>query len=243
MNGYDFLRPDIDLAYLRQQLSDRFNLDELQTLCFNMHIRYEDLPGDTISAKTRELVIFCYRHGQIPQLLDECKRQRQDVTWERPAKTGAPDQLPDDWIDSLLGFYRLVKAFNRNRSQPFSNQRTFEGDNIAFAMREAAPLLFNKVDVASWLKSSSAGKRLAAIKYLDWLADIEFLDNLVGKLVVERPFMQLHILIALDSMVDQLDEGRRKKLQLALNAYKIERPNADREFWRRRILAKLTQST
>ena len=56
-----------------------------------------------------------------------------------------------------------------------------------FAMREAAPFLFDKFDVASWLDSSSAGKRLAAVKYLDWLEDIEFMNNLIGKLATERP--------------------------------------------------------
>lgn len=242
MSEYDFLRPDIDLAYLRQQLSDRFNLEELQTLCFDMSIKYEDLPGDTISAKARELVIFCYRYGRIPQLLEQCKQQRKDVIWERPAKGETSDQLPDDWIDPLQGLYRLVKAFNRNRSRPFSEQRTVEGDNIAFAMREAAPLLFDKFDVASWLDSNNTGKRLAAVKYLDWLEDTEFLNDLMGKLATERPFMQLHVLIALDSMVDQLDKNHRTRLRVVLNAYRIERPDADREFWRRRILARLAAS-
>ena len=41
--------------YLRQQLSYCFNLEELQTLCFDMSIKYEDLPGDTISAKAWDL--------------------------------------------------------------------------------------------------------------------------------------------------------------------------------------------
>jgi hypothetical protein len=243
VNEYDFLRPDIDLAHLRRQLSDFFNLEELRTLCFDMSIKYEDLPGDTITAKARELVIFCYRYGRIPQLLDICKQQRQDVKWDHPAQATVSDQLPDAWIDPLQSFYRLVKAFNRNRGRPFSDQRTLEGDNIAFAMREAAPFLFDRFDVANWLDSGSAGKRLAAIKYLDWLEDIDFMDNLMAKLATERPFMQLHALIALDSMVDQLDEGRRKKLRLALNAYRIERLDSDRDFWRRRILARLGDNT
>lgn len=37
---------DINVIYVRKQLKKLFSLDELNSLCFNLSIEYEDLPGD-----------------------------------------------------------------------------------------------------------------------------------------------------------------------------------------------------
>ncbi len=49
---------NIQLLYdLSQFLSDYFNLEEIRTLCFELGVNYENLPGDTRSRKARELII------------------------------------------------------------------------------------------------------------------------------------------------------------------------------------------
>ena len=68
---------------------------------------------------------------------------------------------------------------------------------------------------------------------------MEFVGSLLGMLVTERPFLQLHILLAIDSMLDQLDSRRRKQATVALTAYKIVERDPDLEYWRQRILSKL----
>jgi hypothetical protein len=110
---------------------------------------------------------------------------------------------------------------------------------IAYQMGEAAPLLFGKFDVGSWLDSSSLGKRLAAIKYLDWLQDIDYLGNLLGKLTTERPFIQLHCLVAIDHMLDQLDDKAEALVKAQLLAYNIIHSDDSLEFWKKRILTRL----
>jgi hypothetical protein len=230
---------DVDLIHVQQQLVEHFDLGELKTLCFQLGIDDEAIAGETKPDKSRELVKYTYRNGRIPDLLVECQKLRPKVDWYQPAKIYKRDELPDDWVEPLQRLYRLAREFNRNRHQLFTEARTRQGDEIAFTMREAAPFLFGQFDVKAWLNSSSTGKRLAAVKYLDWLQDIEFLDNLLAKLATESPFMQLHILTTIDSMLDQLDKPGQALVSTALTAYQIRGRDTDREYWRKRILERL----
>ena len=52
---------------LRESLSDKFNLDELNTLCFDLNIDYEDIPGNNKQAKVVELIKYCERTDQMAQ--------------------------------------------------------------------------------------------------------------------------------------------------------------------------------
>lgn len=231
---------DIDLLLLQRQLIEHFDLSELKNLCFDLHVDYDELAGETKSGKARELVKYCHRTGKIAALVTRCQELQPHVVWNQPAKIYRADELPDEWVDPLQRLHRLVNDFNRNRSLPFSDQRTHDGDEIAFSMRELAPFLFNQFDVARWLDSRSSGKRLAAIKYLDWLQDIEFLDTLLPKLATESPFMQLHILLTIDTLVDQMDNKHQNAVQAALTVYRVVAANdPSREYWRQRILARL----
>ena len=191
--------------------------------------------------KCRELVKYCYRKGILTELITLCKQQRPQETWDQPPPPYRQNELPDDWVEPLQKLYRLVKEFNRTRRMPPSNLRTRQGDEIAFAMREAAPFVFNQFEVGAWLQSDSVGKRLAAIKYLDWLQDLEYLDGLLARLFSESPFVQFHILLALDSLVDQLDDKGRVKVKGALAVHNLFPDDANREYWRTRILKRLDE--
>jgi hypothetical protein len=227
---------DVDLFHVHTQLAECYTLEELETLCFALSVKYEDLPANTLTGKCRELVKYCHRFGRLDQLVEHCSKMRPDVDWNKPPSS---KDVPQEFGEPLEQLYALVKAFNRNRALPFSDARTFQGDDIAFRMREMAPFLFGQFDVQHWLNSSNAGKRLVAIKYLDWLGDVEYLDNLLGKLTTESPFMQLHALVAIDGMLDQLDSKRRTIVKARLTAYNILRNDASLEFWKKRILSRL----
>lgn len=230
---------DIDLYYLQQQLVEHFDLDDMNELCFLLKIDFEEIAGDTKTAKARELVKFCYRNGRIPEIVQRCAELRPKEIWNKPARVYDRGNLPVEWVEPLQRLYQLVKAFNRNRHLPFSSERTRQGDEIAFTMREAAPFLFGQFDVAQWLKSDSVGKRLAAIKYLDWLQDVEYFERLLGMLATEKPFVQLHILLALENMLDQLDSKHQRIASVALTAYKVMSRDADLAYWRERLLSGL----
>ncbi len=47
----------------------RYNLEELAQLCFALNVDYDELAGQTKSAKTRELVQFMGRRGRLDELI------------------------------------------------------------------------------------------------------------------------------------------------------------------------------
>lgn len=229
----------LDLVHIRTQLVQHFNLDEVQTLCFDLGIQYDNLAGDTLNSKARELVKYCYRHDLLPSLIRQCQSVHVDVQWVKAVDRYDTNPLPEDWDDPLQRIYMLIKAFNRNRQQAFSDARTEQGDEIAYQMREAAPLLFGKLDVPNWLQGGNVGKRLVAIKYLDWLQDIDYVDELIDRLGAERPFIQLHLLVTLQGMIDQMDEALRTKLKMRMLSFNVIRNDPSLSFWKQRILTAL----
>ncbi len=71
------------LVNLREQISSDFNLSELEDLCFELNITYEDLSGDnTLKVKSRELVKYCNRRKILQQLIDHCKELRPNSNWD-----------------------------------------------------------------------------------------------------------------------------------------------------------------
>lgn len=77
---------------LRRVLVARFDKSELCTLCFEMGIEAENLPGETREALARELVAHCVRHRQIPKLVEVGQRLRPDIPWPVPTYDALEDE-------------------------------------------------------------------------------------------------------------------------------------------------------
>jgi hypothetical protein len=71
------------LVTLRRILVQQFDINDLRTLCFDMNIDYEGLPGDGKGAKVRELLAFLERRGRIYELLDTIRQLRPDLDLDR----------------------------------------------------------------------------------------------------------------------------------------------------------------
>lgn len=71
-----------DRSRLRQILSTYFDKEELRTLCFDLDVRYDDLPGEGAAGKARELIAFLERHGRVDDILRIGRLQRPDIPWE-----------------------------------------------------------------------------------------------------------------------------------------------------------------
>ncbi|MBK7181184.1 MAG: hypothetical protein IPH82_29060 [Chloroflexi bacterium] len=69
------------LSLLREKLTQSFNKDELITLCTDLDVNYDDLPGDTLSAKARELIAYLERRDHLEELLALCAKLRPNVKW------------------------------------------------------------------------------------------------------------------------------------------------------------------
>jgi len=79
---------DVDRSKLLDLLTSRLSLEELRTLCFTLEervkdLRYDDLPGEVLEAKARELIAFLARRDQLGLLLVELFEQRPDLADER----------------------------------------------------------------------------------------------------------------------------------------------------------------
>lgn len=66
---------------LRRKLTSHFSLEELQTLCTDLDIDHEKIPGTEKESKARELIAYCERTGKVKDLLTECCKLRSHVTW------------------------------------------------------------------------------------------------------------------------------------------------------------------
>jgi outer membrane protein assembly factor BamB len=67
---------------LVQMLSDRLDMDELESLLFGLGLEPSDLRGLTRHAKARELVKYCLRRNNIGDLLDMGQSMRDDIDWD-----------------------------------------------------------------------------------------------------------------------------------------------------------------
>jgi hypothetical protein len=177
--------------------------------------------------------------GKLNIQQDEIENKQKKAD-NQLAESLNPQELPIYQSLYMKELYQLASEFNRNRRSLMSDKRTFDGDAIAYRMRAISPLLFGQINLDTWLNSSNPGKRLAAIKYIDWLLDIEYADKLSAQLLTEEPFFQFHIMLALSKMVDQLPKDNQEKLKTILSGYNLPE-GSNRGFWKQHILSKLDQ--
>lgn len=69
-----------------------FNESELQEICFELGVNYEDLSEGGRAGKARELILFVERRQSVEELIAICHRMRPNYSW--PASS-AVNRLPD----------------------------------------------------------------------------------------------------------------------------------------------------
>ena len=80
------------LVGLRQNLAAHFDRGELHTLCFDLGIDYDDLPGEGKTNKARELVAYLERRSRVSELVSICEQRRAHVAWREPP--GKTEEIP-----------------------------------------------------------------------------------------------------------------------------------------------------
>jgi len=73
--------PPEHLTTLRERMVVRFSLEELRLLVFDLGENYDDLRGETISAKIQALLEHLEKRGHIPELLAALSEQRPNEDW------------------------------------------------------------------------------------------------------------------------------------------------------------------
>lgn len=86
--------PNVDyhlrLAGLRQNLVDCFSVSELQTLCFDLGVDYDLLPGEGKENKARELIYYVIRRNLETEFVSICRQSRPNILWELPQDVPYP---------------------------------------------------------------------------------------------------------------------------------------------------------
>lgn len=78
-------KPDLPLkgtspdVYLLRLLMDRFNREELDSLCFHLGIDPEQIPGSNKEGRARELIRYVRRREQVDHLLATIREIRPDI--------------------------------------------------------------------------------------------------------------------------------------------------------------------
>jgi len=67
------------LVYLRRLLVQRFSLNELRTLCFDLEVDAESLAGPSLSILAREFVRYMAQRGRIPDVVAYIRETREDI--------------------------------------------------------------------------------------------------------------------------------------------------------------------
>jgi hypothetical protein len=82
------------LTQLREILTNRFDEGELRTLCFDLGVDYDILPGESKADKARELVAFLERRQRLDELFQVGPRLRPDILWPEKDGGGPPPAAP-----------------------------------------------------------------------------------------------------------------------------------------------------
>jgi hypothetical protein len=70
------------LTNLRLVFTTRFSEGELRTLCFDLKVDYDSLPGEAKADKARELVAYYERRDSIHELIKVGRHNRPDIHWD-----------------------------------------------------------------------------------------------------------------------------------------------------------------
>ena len=84
----------VSLRKLRQLLVDRFNLDELNNLIFDLGLNPEEIAGETLSARVLDTLQTVRRQGKLLQLLREVHRLYPELTAANIQREGDTAPIP-----------------------------------------------------------------------------------------------------------------------------------------------------
>jgi hypothetical protein len=201
------------LGTLRQNVEKYFNLDELRNLAFDLGINYENLPGETLRAKSRELVDYCQRHNILDDLIELCAELRGHIDWwagMESLRQALDDAKRADVSETFIADNNAAiwadSEMERLRAEHQINSAFFECLAKLLADKKQIVLLFDSIEAASpearrWMRNElmphlSEGKldRLIVIITGRRIPDLTELN--IRHLLVETdldPFTEEHV--------------------------------------------------
>lgn len=63
------------------QMVESFSIDEIRQICFDLKVNFDELTGDTLSDRCRELYLYTERRGDVHRLIEAVQRERPSANW------------------------------------------------------------------------------------------------------------------------------------------------------------------
>jgi len=92
-----------DPIALHRMLEERYALEELRTLCFQLHVDYESLPGEGKAAKARELVSHMQRRDRLEELAAAIAARAKAEAAPAPPPLAEPVELRPEAASATTG--------------------------------------------------------------------------------------------------------------------------------------------
>jgi hypothetical protein len=98
---------------LTKTIRSRFSLSEIDDLCFELGILPEEIPGNTPQGKARELVLYCQRHGRLPELIQRVAELRPMTETTEPSnmkdnQTEKTNRIALIWVPIIVALIALA---------------------------------------------------------------------------------------------------------------------------------------
>jgi hypothetical protein len=172
----------INLRALREQLTTLFNDGELHTLCFDMRIDYESLPGDGKADRARELVAHCERNNRTLQLVEMVQTLRSETAKDR---LFLPPSSEKEAVNRDLIYNFVQRSLNR------ANDRDIEAfleEEFEAGLRAGTwVFLFDSFDELPDILSSTETDRIIR-EYADAISDFLGGMNACRGIIASRYF-------------------------------------------------------
>ena len=94
------------LSTLHKQIDQFFSFSEVRTLCFNLGVDYENIPGDHRSAFIRNLIVSLAKQNRLQELIEEVRAERTFVDWQDvPADFELPSSMAQENIQQVVNYH------------------------------------------------------------------------------------------------------------------------------------------
>ena len=97
------MEANIDKIALRNQLVQAFSLEEMQVLCADLGIAFDDIGGSSRTAKALELIQYMQRRGRLQDLVNAIAQLRPSAVQSDVAQTSATPPIQESVSRVLRG--------------------------------------------------------------------------------------------------------------------------------------------
>jgi hypothetical protein len=112
------------ISHLRIQITNHFNTADLQTLCFELEVKYEDIRSEVFNTTVINIIEHCNRHGLLDDLIKYCEKERPRLIWRTP-----PDVSLSTSQSKEMSF--VILAMTKSQVQELLDETIFADPNVA----------------------------------------------------------------------------------------------------------------